>query len=87
MSQCILCASTGKERKYFFSGKGLCDSHYIAYLEFLIKDMDEEVTSSTANSALSELKMSLEPTPKPTPKVVVSKSDDEDEDYSYGMRM
>lgn len=83
MSQCKLCKSTGKERKYFVKTQAICGTHYIAYLEFLIKGLDEEVTSSSANSAFSELKLSLEP----TPKVVVAKSDEEDEDYSYGMRM
>lgn len=82
MSQCKLCKSTGKERKYFVKTQAICDTHYIAYLEFLIKGLDEEVTSSSANSAFSELKLSLEPTPK-----VTSKSYDEDEEYSFGMKM
>jgi len=89
MSTCILCTSDGKERKYFFKGKALCDAHYAAYLEFLIKGMDETVTSSSAHDAFASLQLSLKPKPAPKPESkAVSKSyDNEDEDYSFGMKM
>lgn len=94
MSQCKLCKSTGKERKYFFKGKALCDSHYIDYLVFLIDDMNEEVTTSSANSALDKLKKSIEPMPafKPTigskEKSIYeprSCATEEEEEYFYRM--
>jgi hypothetical protein len=83
MNNCILCSKAGKARKYFFKNKPLCDTDYIAYLEFLIKDMDENVTSESANDAYAALEISLkpEPAPKPAPKPY------DDEPYSMSMRM
>ena len=82
MTNCILCTNLGKSRKYFFKDKPLCDSDYIAYLEFLIKGMDEEVTAESANDAFSKLEISLKPEPpKPAPKPY------NDEPYSMRMGM
>lgn len=83
MNNCILCSNTGKNRKYFFKNKPLCDTDYILYLEFLIKDMNEEVTSESANDAFAALEISLKPAPapKPAPKPY------DDEPYSMRMGM
>lgn len=89
MGDCIICKASGKQRKYFSSGKELCDAHYIAYLEFLIKDMDEETTGASANDAFIKLELSLKPTPAPIPepKLFSTSSDDEEEDTIYSRRM
>ncbi len=83
MSNCILCTNIGKNRKYFFKNKPLCDTDYISYLEFLIKDMNEDITSESASDAFAALEISLKPkpTPKPAPKPY------DDEPYSMGMGM
>ena len=83
MNDCILCRKTGNNRKYFFKNKPLCDTDYIAYLEFLINDMQEEVTSESANDAFAQLEISLKPEParKPAPKPY------DDEPYSMSMGM
>ncbi len=88
MSSCILCTSIGKNRKYFFKSKPLCDTDYITYLEFLIQSMNENVTSESANDAFSALENSLKlaPTPKPMPMPKPVEPDD-DEPYSMSMGM
>jgi hypothetical protein len=45
MSNCILCTNVGKVRRYFFDDAPLCDADYASLLEFLIDDMEEEVTA------------------------------------------
>ena len=50
-----------KKRKFFLEEQSLCDSDYIDYLEFLIDDMDEDVTIEVATKALAKLKISLRP--------------------------
>lgn len=80
MNNCILCTKTGKNRKYFFKNKPLCDTDYITYLEFIIQDMDEDVTSESANDAFTALEISLKPEPpKPAPKPYANEP--------YSMRM
>lgn len=59
MRDCILCENIGKEREFFFKDKPLCKEHYIEYLEYLINEMQDEVTPSYASSALSKLRLSL----------------------------
>ncbi len=64
MSNCILCENTGKNRKFFFKDKLLCDTDYIAYLEFLIIDMNEKVTTDSVQDAFEKLEISLKPEAK-----------------------
>jgi len=61
--ECILCADTAQERKYFFKEKPLCTMHYAEYLEVLLEEKKSNVTSSEAKSAFSRYKLTLEPTP------------------------
>jgi len=61
MKNCALCENTGKERKYFIEDQSLCDYDYIEYLEFVIDDMDEDITIESANKALSRLRISRRP--------------------------
>jgi hypothetical protein len=69
MNNCILCNNTGKNRKYFFKNKPLCDTDYIAYLEFLIQGTNGQVTTEAADDAYRHLEISLKPeAPKPAPK-------------------
>ncbi len=71
MSNCILCSKTGKDRKYFFKGKPLCDEHSNGYLEYLIDGLVDEVTAESKNDAFEKYKIKLEPKPapiKPMPK-------------------
>jgi hypothetical protein len=63
MCTCILCLSVGKERRYFFPGKPLCDLHYSGYLEYVIEEFEEEVTTSNRESAYGKYKITLEPKP------------------------
>lgn len=63
-NNCILCESTGKNRRFFFEDKPLCDSDYISYLEFLIDDINESITPESANNAFNRLKISLRPEPQ-----------------------
>lgn len=63
MDKCILCTKTGESRKLFLEDKALCDTHYAAYLEFLIEGMDAEVDTDSMNDAHSQLAISLEPKP------------------------
>ena len=60
MNKCILCADTAEERKYFFEDEPLCEMHYAEYLEFLIDDMKEDVTSKGASTAFNKYKLTLE---------------------------
>lgn len=62
---CILCTNSGKDRKYFFPGKLLCDEHYAGYLEYLVDDFEDEMTSSSKSSAFEKYKIRLEPRPAP----------------------
>ena len=61
--ECILCADTAQERKYFFKEKPLCTMHYAEYLEVLLEEKKSNVTSSEAKSAFDKYKLTLEPTP------------------------
>lgn len=81
MNNCAVCEQEGKYRLYFFKNKLLCNIHYIDYLQFLIKGMDEEVTIGTVEGAYGALMISLKPEPpKPSPKPY-------NDPYSTRMRM
>lgn len=60
MNKCVLCSESGRGRKYFFKGKPLCDKDYAGYLEFLLDELEEEVTSEDANSACKAYMLKLE---------------------------
>ncbi len=67
--ECILCEDIGKERRYFFQKKFLCETHYVEYLEVLISEMGKNaVTSDSARSAfriyMKRLHISLDDIPK-----------------------
>ncbi len=72
MNNCILCTKVGKKRRYFFQDAPLCDADYASYLEYLVDDMEDEVTAESARSAFEKHKITLEPKPAP---VVVKKED------------
>lgn len=63
MEKCVLCASSAQVRKYFFKDMPLCDMHYAEYLEFLLDEMQSNVTSKSASSAFRKYKLTLEPKP------------------------
>jgi len=58
MDKCVLCKNTGRKRKFFIEDQLLCDSDYMEYLEFLIDDINGDVTMQVANKALTKLKIS-----------------------------
>lgn len=89
MNNCILCTNTGKKRKYFFKDKPLCDTDYIAYLEFLIEGMEEVVTSESVNDAFAALELSLkpQPAPRPAPKPAPRPAPKPYDDEPYSIRM
>lgn len=59
MKKCVLCKNIGKQRKFFLKNKLICGVHYIEYLEYLISNMEEKVTTASANNALASLETSL----------------------------
>lgn len=61
--ECILCADTAQERKYFFKEQPLCTMHYSEYLEVLIEEKKHTITGDDASSAFEKYKLTLEPTP------------------------
>ena len=63
MKKCILCGDTAQTRKYFFEEKPLCSMHYAEYLEVLIEDKEQTITTDDASSAFNKYKLTLEPTP------------------------
>jgi len=65
MSKCILCSKTGEERKFFFSGKSLCDEHCIGYYRYLIEGSEDKVDAESAKSAFEKCKIELKPKPAP----------------------
>lgn len=64
MTKCILCTKIGKKRKYFFKDEPLCASHYADFLEFLIKDMNENITDESVQDAFKKLEIRLKPESK-----------------------
>lgn len=64
----------------FLKNESICAEHYIEYLEFLITNMDEEITDESMNDAFAHMEIRLKPeTPKPMPKPY--------DDEPYTMRM
>ena len=82
MSKCILCENIGNNRKFFFKDKPLCDSHYIAYLEFLITD-DEKVTTDAIEEAYERLEISLKPEGKSNSKQEEERQQKEKKEKPY----
>ncbi len=63
MKSCIIdtCTEIGEKRKYLFDGEELCNSHYVSFLEFIIDDLNIDVTSQNAKSSFEKLKITLKP--------------------------
>ena len=83
---CVICTKAGKARKYFFKGNPLCDKDYIGYLEFLLDDSEEQVTTESAESAFAEYKLSLDPAPEPI-KIEIEEEPEYVAPSPYRMRM
>lgn len=63
MKQCILCDDHALERKYFLKNELLCTWHYCEYLEVLIGNIKNKVTSKEIYSAFDRYKIVMEPKP------------------------
>jgi hypothetical protein len=57
MSECIFCTEPAKERKYFFKDKPLCADDYVGYLEILLEDMEDAITSEGAIGAFNKYQL------------------------------
>jgi hypothetical protein len=74
MSKCTFCNEAGKKRKFFLKDEMICDAHYVEYLEFLVTNMNEEVTDESMNDAFAHMDIRLKPEP---PKQMPKPYDDE----------
>lgn len=75
MSECILCDEEGAVRKYFFKDKPICTVDYAGYLEVLLKDIEDNITSDGALDALRKYQLLRTTTLKEIEKKKQLKSD------------